>query len=412
MYENFYRFNEKPFSLAPDPKFLFLGKRHQGALDHVLYGIKQREGFISIVGDVGTGKTTLCRCLLSKLDENVQAAVVLNPMLSDMDLLRTCVHDLQVRSKPVFAGNAGNPGEFDSSNAINMDWVNRASKKELLDSLNAFLLERSGDGGSTVLIIDEAQNLPLDVMEQLRILSNLETEKEKLLQIIFVGQLELDDKLKSPELKRLNQRISIRYEILPLSPDESIQYINHRLLVAGGCGRVAFKPSAVKEIFKYSQGCPRLINLVCDRALLGGYNDQVDVIDRVQVNRGIQSLMGAEEKDHDRNSFIRFRFPVISCTLFFLVGLAFFIFSQMGSDWQSKLDEAAASIKKQLLIPLSSKLEDVFSRTEIRSGFTKKDAPAPAQTGVTDNKAVSRNKEDAPQAQEEAGNPAVGGALR
>ena len=231
MYEKYYRLSEKPFSLTPDPRFLFLSKHHQGALDHMLYGISQREGFMTITGDVGTGKTTLCRCLLEKLDDNIQVALILNPMLSDMDLLRTCVHDLGVRSAMVYSADTVpldtiyeegflEPDFLPLPTSIeipDMGWVNQASKKELIDALNTFLLAQYEAGGSTVLIIDEAQNLSLEVMEQLRILSNLETEKEKLLQIIFVGQLELNDKLKAPELKQLNQRISIRYEITPLT---------------------------------------------------------------------------------------------------------------------------------------------------------------------------------------------------
>lgn len=314
----------------------------------MLYGISQREGFMAIVGDVGTGKTTLCRCLLERLDNNIQVALILNPMLSDMDLLRTCVHDLEVKPTSVFAGktvSSGSPSlEVDFSEEVDMNWVNRASKKELLDALNTFLLEQHRAGGSTVLIIDEAQNLPLDVMEQLRILSNLETEKEKLLQIIFVGQLELNDKLKSPELKQLNQRISIRYEIKPLSAEETVQYINHRLLVAGAGSRVSFRPAAVKEIFKYSQGYPRLINLVCDRALLSGYNDQVDIIDRPQINQGIKSLLGEDEKNYYRGHFVRFRLPVIVSVLFFLAGLAFFVLAQTEIDWKPEFRQLTTKL--------------------------------------------------------------------
>lgn len=386
MYQNFYRFNEKPFSLTPDPRFLFLSKHHQGALDHMLYGINQREGFMSIVGDVGTGKTTLCRCLLERLDNNIQVALILNPMLSDIDLLRTCVHDLEVKPTSVFAEKmvSANPFlEVDSSEEVDMRWVNRASKKELLDALNTFLLEQHRAGGSTVVIIDEAQNLPLDVMEQLRILSNLETEKEKLLQIIFVGQLELNDKLKLPELKQLNQRISIRYEIRPLSREETAQYINHRVLVAGAGSRVSFKSSAVKEIYKYSQGYPRLINLVCDRALLGGYNDQVDVIERSQVNQGIKSLLGEEEKSYFRDHFIRYRLPVISSVLFFLAGLAFFIFAQMGIDWRSEFKHLIS--KFGVVQPLAIKETPARDSSEVKHGLD--------QTVLIDKKAVSENNE-------------------
>ena len=308
MYENFYRFKEKPFSLTPDPKFLYLSKQHQGALDHMLYGIKQKEGFMVIAGDVGTGKTTLCRCLLDRLDKNVEVALILNPMLSDLDLLRNIVQDLSIKplhaSQPVGVVEDNTTGEeisielesdafsSEDSKKLNIVWINSASKKELIDALNAF----HDQGKSTVLIIDEAQNLSLAVMEQLRILSNLETEKDKLLQIIFVGQLELNEKLKLPTLKQLNQRISIRYEIVPLKQEETDNYISHRILVAGAASQVGFTKSALKEIFKYSKGYPRLINLACDRSLLAGYNNHADVVDRQHVREGFQSLFGEENK--------------------------------------------------------------------------------------------------------------------
>ena len=341
MYENFYRFKEKPFSLTPDPKFLYLSKQYQGALDHMLYGVKQREGFMVIAGDVGTGKTTLCRCLLDRLDENVEVALILNPMLSDMDLLRNVIHDLGIKSlhsrQPVGMVEDGSTGEeiaieLDFSlpeEQNNLIWINSASKKELIDALNAFLLDQHEQGKSTVLIIDEAQNLSLDVMEQLRILSNLETEKEKLLQIIFVGQLELNEKLKLPSLKQLNQRISIRYEIAPLSREEAKNYIAHRILVAGAASQVSFSKSAFNEIFKYSKGYPRLINLVCDRALLAGYNAQVDVVDRQYVREAIKSLLGQENKNYFLKRFLQTQLPLAASLLFFVAGMAFFILSKM-----------------------------------------------------------------------------------
>ncbi|MBT5868045.1 MAG: AAA family ATPase [Nitrospinaceae bacterium] len=344
MYQNFYRFKEKPFSLTPDPKFLYLSKQYQGALDHMLYGIKQREGFMVIAGDVGTGKTTLCRCLLDRLDKNVEVALILNPMLSDMDLLRNIVQDLRI--KPLHATQAvgmiedNTTGEeitieFEPSSSshndlmhVDLTWINSASKKELIDTLNMFLLDQHEQEKSTVLIIDEAQNLSLDVMEQLRILSNLETEKEKLLQIIFVGQLELNEKLKLPTLKQLNQRISIRYEISPLTQEEANNYIAHRVLVAGAASQVSFTKSALKEIFKYSNGYPRLINLVCDRALLAGYNAQVDKVDRQHVQEAIRSLLGKENKGYFFKRFLKTQLPVIASLLFFLAGLAFFTLSR------------------------------------------------------------------------------------
>jgi len=345
MYQTFYRFKEKPFSLTPDPKFLYMSKQYQGALDHMLYGIKQREGFMVISGDVGTGKTTLCRCLLDRLDEKVEVALILNPMLSDMDLLRNIVQDLRIKplhaSQPAgviqddFTGEEiyielePNPSPSEDMKKVDLVWINSASKKELIDALNVFLLDQYEQEKSTVLIIDEAQNLSLDVMEQLRILSNLETEKDKLLQIIFVGQLELNEKLKLPTLKQLNQRISIRYEISPLTQEETRNYIAHRILVAGAASQVSFSKSAEKEIFKYSMGYPRLINLVCDRALLAGYNTQVDIIDRQHVREAIRSLLGQENKNYFLKRFLQTQLPLLASLLFFIAGLTFFIFAQI-----------------------------------------------------------------------------------
>jgi general secretion pathway protein A len=337
MYQNFYKLNEKPFSLTPDPKFIYLSRQHQGALDHMLYGIKEREGFMAIVGDVGTGKTTLCRLLLERLDENVKVALVLNPMLSDRDLLRTCVHDLGVRkpvdSEAIFYSeyNPGQGGAAVVDASPRLDWIDNASKKELIDALNRFLLEQHKGGGTTVLIIDESQNLSLEVMEQLRILSNLETEKDKLLQIIFVGQLELNEKLRLPELKQLNQRISIRYEIGALSSEETTQYIHHRIGVAGNGSRITFTRSGLKEIFSYSGGVPRLINLVCDRTLLAGYNSQVDTLDRPCVKLGIRSLLGEEDKNYFRERYFKRTLPLVASVAFFLAGLGFFLFPQLFS---------------------------------------------------------------------------------
>ncbi|MCH8157967.1 MAG: AAA family ATPase, partial [Nitrospinae bacterium] len=336
MYENFFGFREKPFSLTPDPKFFYLSRQHQGALDHMLYGIKRREGFMVIVGDVGTGKTTLCRCLLDKLDKSVEVALILNPMLSDMDLLKTCVQDLRVGPVKQRAESLVTMGTTDDKVVMlhepeepevreSGSWVENASKRELLDALNNFLLNQHEQGKSTVLIVDEAQNLPLDVMELLRLLSNLETEKEKLLQIIFVGQLELEEKLKLPELKQLNQRISIRYKISPLNRNETNNYISHRILVASGASSVSFARAAVTEVYSYSKGYPRLINLVCDRALLAGFNSETDLIAKSHVRQGIRSLLGEEDKGHFIRQFLKDRLPLIASVIFFLMGLVFFL---------------------------------------------------------------------------------------
>lgn len=265
MYEAFYGLREKPFSLTPDPKFFYLSQAHREALDHLLYGVQQREGFIVITGDVGTGKTTLCRALLGRLDERTKTALIFNPILSTEELLRSILQDFGLPA-------AG------------------ATKKELIDELNQFLIGLLTEGKNAILIVDEAQDLSEQILEQIRLLSNLETEKEKLIQIILVGQLQLLDLLASPGLKQLNQRVSVRFKIRPLSPHETNQYISHRLLVAGSSGEEIFSPAALQAIYRYSQGVPRLINLACDRALLQGFVDQDPRITPARVTQALKSL--------------------------------------------------------------------------------------------------------------------------
>ncbi len=357
MYETFYRFLEKPFSLTPDPKFLYLSKQHQGALEHMLYGVKQREGFMVITGDVGMGKTTLCRCLLDRLESNIKVALILNPMLSDMDLLRTCIQDLEIRplrsyqARPVLVGKADKDGKtsLPTKSLVpppDMNWVNRATKKQMIDALNKFLLEQHKGGGSTVLIIDEAQNLSLEVLEQLRILSNLETEKEKLMQIIFVGQLELKEKLQLEALKQLNQRISVRFEITPMSKDETKNYIGHRILIAGAGSGISFTRGALSEIYNYSRGYPRLINLVCDRSLLAGYNAQADVINAGQVRQAVRSLLGEEDKNYIVHKYLKNQSPFVASILFFIFGLLFFLMSWK-TEWLQKAETPVPAATQQ-----------------------------------------------------------------
>ncbi len=400
MYENYFQFKEKPFSLTPDPKFLYLSKQYQGALDHMLYGIKQREGFMVIAGDVGTGKTTLCRCLLDRLDEDVEVALILNPMLSDMDLLRNVVHDLQI--DPVQAQQPAGIIEDDSTgDSIEIDlspeiipsedlrrqdhtWINNASKKELIDALNVFLLNRHEQGRTTVLIVDEAQNLSLDVMEQVRILSNIETEKDKLLQIIFVGQLELNEKLKLPTLKQLNQRISIRYEISPLDLDGTKNYIDHRIMIAGAASRVTFTRSALKEVYNYSKGYPRLINLACDRALLAGYNQQVETIDKSHVCEAIRSLLGEENKDYFLNRIIKNQLPLVASVLFFIAGLAFFVLSKMDSGKAEIVSLSANNMASIKAPPAPTPVATVNQMGSVSAAPVSNTATTPVQEFIAD----------------------------
>ena len=231
MYENYYGFVEKPFSLTPDPKFLYRSPSHAGAFALLQYAIRRREGFVVITGDIGTGKTTLCRALLEEIDRTTYTALVLNPFLSEDDLLKRILQDFGAVSRDEVKGGA----------------LGLASKQDLIDMLYDFLLGLVPLKASAVLIIDEAQNLPLSVLEQIRILSNLETDKEKLLQIILVGQLNLQSLLRQPELRQLDQRVSIRYQLEPLDRDGVAGYVAHRLAIAGGSGAVGFTAPCARD---------------------------------------------------------------------------------------------------------------------------------------------------------------------
>lgn len=283
MYEKFYGMKESPFNLTPDPSFLFLNKRTREALDLILYAIERREGFTLVIGDVGTGKTTMCWALLERLArKNVRTALIQNPMLSEVDVLRSILQDLGVRPE----GSDGRP--FDA------EWMSGLSKKQLLDRLNSFLAERAEEDVFTVLIVDEAQNMPAVMLEQLRLISNLETAKKKLLQIIFVGQLELQEKLNMSSMRQLNQRISVRFETRTLSKEDTESYIRHRLAIAGASPRLRFGPGAFRSVWRHSKGYPRLINLICDRALLSGYSERSLVITRSHIRRAAHSIAGKE----------------------------------------------------------------------------------------------------------------------
>ena len=246
MYETFYNFRERPFNLTPDPRYLFLSQRHREALAHLLYGIRQRCGFVLLTGEVGTGKTTLCRALIKSLDPDTEIALILNPNLSAVELLQTVNREF------------GLPGMSES-------------RKALVDELNAHLLARRSAGKNLVLLVDEAQNLPPSVLEELRLLSNIETETEKLLQIVLVGQPELNDLLALKDLRQLDQRMAVRYHLATLNLKETAEYIGHRLHVASESPRVAFSRPAVHRLYAFSRGAPRLINVGADRALLIGF---------------------------------------------------------------------------------------------------------------------------------------------
>jgi len=248
MYNSFFGFSENPFNLTPDPRYLFLSAYHKEAIEHLLYGINERKGFIVITGGIGTGKTTLCRTLLNHLGADARSALIFNSFISDMELLKSINQEFGIDMHPEVA-----------------------SKKDYIDALNHFLLDIFVKGGNAVLMIDEAQNLSHDVLEQIRMLSNLETAKEKLIQIVLVGQPELQGVLAAPSLRQLNERVMVRYDLRPLAFKDIRGYLEHRMTVAGGHGNAVFTQGAVREIYFCSGGNPRRINNLCDRALLISY---------------------------------------------------------------------------------------------------------------------------------------------
>ena len=265
MYEAFFGFREKPFNLTPDPKFLYLSAKHNEAFAHLEFGLKQRGGFMAVTGEVGTGKTTLCRYFLERLDDDTVSAFILYPALGTTELLRSVNRDLGIASE----------GETD---------------KGLIDSLHEFLLRSRAEGKNIVLVIDEAQNLSRDVLEQVRLISNLETDTEKLIQIVLIGQSELNEMLAQRDLRQLAQRVTARYHLTPLTRQDLTQYIRHRLAVAGGIGKVDFTAGALRAVHRYSKGIPRLINLACDRALLAAFVLEKNEITTSIVRRAIKEL--------------------------------------------------------------------------------------------------------------------------
>jgi general secretion pathway protein A len=269
MYTSFFGLSEKPFAITPDPRFLYLSERHAEALAHLLYGINESGGFIQLTGEVGTGKTTVVRTLLSRVPHHADVAVIMNPRVTPAEFLLTICEELGV---PV-------------------DTADRGSVKQMVDALNRRLLNAHAEGRRIIVLVDEAQNLSIDVLEQVRLLTNLETPTQKLLQIILIGQPELRELLDRTDLRQLAQRITGRYHLKPLSREETQGYVRHRLKVAGATEEI-FTPAALRELHRLSSGVPRVINVACDRALLGAYTQEVRKIDSALVRRAAGEVYG------------------------------------------------------------------------------------------------------------------------
>jgi general secretion pathway protein A len=267
VYLSYYGLTEPPFDITPNPRFLFYSAKHREAFNHLLYGLRERKGFVQMTGEVGAGKTTLCRAMLEQLDGHFATALILNPIMSAGELMKAVAV------------------EFGLS-------VNGLDRLDTLAAINQFLLKQIERGKETVLIIDEAQDLTDELLEQVRLLSNLETDNRKLLQIVLLGQPELRARLNNPRLRQLRQRITVRYHLRPLTRDEVVRYVQHRLHVSGGNGTPYFTQPALWRVYHYSGGIPRLVNAVCDKALLAGFVEHSKRIDFRMVGRAIRELEG------------------------------------------------------------------------------------------------------------------------
>lgn len=273
MYTQYFGLTEKPFAIAPNPRYLYMSELHREALAHLVYGLNSDGCIILLTGEVGTGKTTVCRCLLEQMPETTDIAIILNPRLSVSDLLKTICEELSI---PV-------PPDSPSSNT-------------LIDAINRHLIQAHARGRTTALVIDEAQNLEADVLEQLRLLTNLETDTQKLLRIILLGQPELRLMLAKPQMTQVSQRITSKYHLKPLQPEDVRVYIQHRLRVAGDEKGRLFSDKAVDHVIRLSKGIPRVINLLCDRALLGAYAERADHVSLQIMKKAGREIVDAEKR--------------------------------------------------------------------------------------------------------------------
>lgn len=277
MYKNFYNLKERPFEITPDPDFLFLSESHREALAHLIYSARERKGFTVITGEVGTGKTTLVQAFLSQLNGKVRTAYIFNPKLTSIDFLRYICEDFGLKEE-------------------------KHSKGQYIALLHNFLLEHYSRDEQVILIIDEAQSLPPALLEEVRLLTNLETPKSKLLQVILVGQPELDAVLNSHQFRQLKQRVSLRYHLFPLDEEDTKKYLEKRLISAGAIDPHIFTAKAIEKIYRYSRGIPRLINIISDNSLLAGYSENKKIIGPRMIKEAVQKLeSGPRLKEKKKN---------------------------------------------------------------------------------------------------------------
>jgi len=338
MYLEHFNLTERPFSITPDPRFLYMSARHREALAHLLYGLGDGGGFVQLTGEVGTGKTTICRCLLEQIPENVDLAVVLNPKVTAIELIATVCDELGV--------------SYDADNV---------TVKLLTDVLNRYLLDAYARGRHTVLIIDEAQNLSTDVLEQVRLLTNLETATQKLLQIILIGQPELRTLLAREDMRQLAQRVTARYHLEPISRDETSAYIKHRLQICGS-SQAIFNKRAVDKIQQLSGGIPRLINVLSDRSMLGAYVEGKNQVDVKVVRRAASEVLAVDSNENIRRS----RLPLLLGALSLLLVIAVAAWYQPWNHPESETLTAAVVEDKPASISAADSSAAVVAATSLQ----------------------------------------------
>ena len=365
MYLDYFGFDEPPFSITPDPKFVFLSKKHEESLAHLVYGISRGggAGFVQLTGEVGTGKTTISRLLLDQIPDKTNIALILNPTLTPLELIQNICKELKVSMRGI-----------------------KGKLNTLIDKLNNYLLKSWSDGENTVVIIDEAQNLPRDTLEQLRLLTNLETNTHKLLQIILIGQPELRSTMRRNDLRQLAQRVTARYHLMPLDVDETYDYLQHRITVAGGDSQIVTK-SIAKIVHKTTGGVPRLINILMDRALLAVYSDDSGQVNTKHIKTAAIEVMPERTQS---KSTVNWKLLVIGLAILTLIVLGLYVSNQSTNDantfYQLKKPNVQNLLEEHDFIPSSANLawQNIYQLWDAKSdkNWQKSECPESKDTGM------------------------------